>query len=117
MGQKRKRCTKAEIAADKAATEAAVAMEKKRLEEVALEKQRKITQMNLEEDVNRMEVETRTIRKFTDLNRIVESDKEEFPGYSDMLNLSSSSEDDLEGPEDDLDSLKVSISHYFIIQN
>lgn len=109
VGQKRKRRTKAEIAADKAAAEAATAMEKKRLEEVALEKQRKITQMNLEEDINRMEVETRTIRKFSDLDCILESDEEEFTGYKDTLNLSSSSEEDPEAPEDDFEALKVSI--------
>ncbi|KJA15336.1 hypothetical protein HYPSUDRAFT_391821 [Hypholoma sublateritium FD-334 SS-4] len=118
VGQKRKRRTKAEIAADKTAAEAAAAMEKKRLEEVALEKQRRITQMNLDEDIDRMEVETRTIRKFSDLDRILESDEEEFAGYNDMLNLSSSSEEAPEAPEDDFEALKVSILHcVIIIQN
>ncbi|KAF8157499.1 hypothetical protein BJ912DRAFT_1070237 [Pholiota molesta] len=97
-GQKRKRRTKAEIAADNAAAET----ERQRLEEVANEKKRKIVQMDLQEDINRMETEARVIRKFSDLDHGLELSEEEFDGYNDVLG-SSSSED---APEDDFLALK-----------
>ncbi|KAF8164330.1 hypothetical protein BJ912DRAFT_1068402 [Pholiota molesta] len=104
VGQKRKRCTKAEMAADKVAAET----EKTRLEELAIENQKKITQMDLDEDINKMEMEAKTIRKFSDLNQLTESSEEEFVGLNDVLDSSSVTSSSEDAPEDDFLALKRS---------
>lgn len=86
--QKRKRRTKEEIAADKAAAEA-----KKRQQEVLTqEKHCAMAQMDIDEDIDRAEMATQTIRTFTDLDRETESSVEEFVGYN---SVSSSDDSDL----------------------
>lgn len=86
--QKRKRRTKEEIAADKAAAEA-----KKRQQEVLTqEKHRAMAQMDIDEDVDRAEMAARTVRTFADLDRETESGVEEFVGYN---SVSSSDDSDL----------------------
>ena len=82
--QKRKRRTKAEIAADKAKTEA----EKKQLEEITEENHRTMARMDIEEDINRAETAARTIRTFADLEN---NTGEEFIGYEDVEDSGSES--------------------------
>ena len=83
--QKRKRRTKEEIAADKAAAEA-----KKRQEEVLTqEKHCAMAQMDIDEAIDRAEMVAQTVRTFADLDRETESGVEEFVGYNSV----SSSED------------------------
>ena len=74
---KRKRRTKAEMAADKAKADE----EKKRLEDIAQENHRARVQMDIAEDIDRAETATRTIRTFGDLE---DDSGEEFVGLADI---------------------------------
>lgn len=87
--QRRKRRTKAEMAADKAMKE----MEKKQLEELTEENNRAMTRMDITEDINRAETAARTIRKFADLDHKTESDGEEFVGYNEVCSGEDSDSD------------------------
>jgi hypothetical protein len=82
---KRKRRTKEEIAADKAKAE----QEKKRLEELALENHRAMVQMDVDEDIDRVETAARTIRTFGDLE---DDSGEEFIGHAEVEDSESESD-------------------------
>ncbi|KAF8180602.1 hypothetical protein BJ912DRAFT_1044848 [Pholiota molesta] len=64
--------------------------------------------MNLEEDVDRMETEAKTIRKFSDLDRDLELSEEEFRGYDDVVGSSSDESSLKDVPKDDFQALKQS---------
>ncbi|KAF8154641.1 hypothetical protein B0H34DRAFT_676381 [Crassisporium funariophilum] len=87
---KRKRQTKEQIAAGNAAAES----EKRRLKELEEEKHNQVAQMDLEEDINRVEEDARAICKFSDLDHHSGLSEEEFGGYNNVVG-SSSSETDL----------------------
>lgn len=93
---KRKRRTKAEIEADKAKADA----EKKRKEELAEENQRALAQMDIDEDIDRAEAATRTIKTFTKLE---DDSGEEFVGYAEVED----SESEPDGDAEDALTLKV----------
>ncbi|KIM39261.1 hypothetical protein M413DRAFT_29440 [Hebeloma cylindrosporum] len=81
--QKRKRRTKAEIAADKAKADA----ERKRQEELTQDNRRAMIQMDIDEDIDREETGARTIRTLAS----IENDSgEEFVGYADVQDTSES---------------------------
>jgi hypothetical protein len=82
----RKRRTKAEIEADKAATAEA----KKQQEDKVKATDRWMAQINMDEDKDRAETAARTIRR---LSNIQELDQEEFVGHN---NVSSTKSDELE---------------------
>lgn len=107
--EKRKRRTKAEIAADKAKADA----EKRRKDELTEENRRTMIQMDVEEDINRAEAVAKTIRTFADLERNTESSGEEFAGFNDIGSQDSHSDSDREpdghgGEDSDPVKLKVS---------
>ncbi|KAF8149100.1 hypothetical protein B0H34DRAFT_195237 [Crassisporium funariophilum] len=93
MAPKRKRRTKEQIASDNAAAE----IEKLRLKVLEEEKREQMRQLDLEEDVNRIDEDTGMIRKFTDLDQKSGSSEEEFDGYNDVVSDldSSNSEEDV----------------------
>ena len=97
MTQKRKRRTKAEIAADQAKAE----MEKKQTEELTKKKNQKMEQMDINEDIDRAYTADRMIRTFSDLNHSSESGGEEFVGYNEVSSDDSESDMD-DGPADDV---------------
>lgn len=82
---KRKRRTKEEIAADKAKAEA----EKKQLEELAQQNHRAMVQMDITEDIDRVETTAQTIRTFNDLE---DNSGEEFIGYVEVEDSESDDE-------------------------
>lgn len=94
--QKRKRRTKEEIAADKARAEA----EKKRQEELTQENHRILAQMDVDEDIDRAETATRTIRTFAELE---DGSGEEFLGFAAIED----SESESDGGAEDALTLKV----------
>jgi hypothetical protein len=85
--EKRKRRTKAEIAADNAKADA----EKMRQAQLTEENHRTMIRMDVEEDINRAETVAQTIRKFADLERNSESG-EEFVGFHDAEGSDSDSD-------------------------
>lgn len=94
--QKRKRRTKAEMAADKAKADA----EKKRLEDLTQENHRAMAQMDIDEDIDRSKTAARTIRNFA----AIENDSgEEFVGFADIQD----SESESNGEAEDVLTLKV----------
>jgi hypothetical protein len=105
--QRRKRRTKAEIAADKAKKE----LGKKQLEERAEENNQAMIQMDVKEDIDRANTIAQTVRTFADLEHDTESNGEEFVGYNEVSDGDTSESDSDDHHHGDTVKLKVRFLH------